>query len=58
MKIADLNKEQVQYIKEHALYLFEATMLQPNDEPEDILASTCFCCQERRRFLKDVIELK
>jgi hypothetical protein len=56
--IEKLNKKQTQFIKDHALELFAATMLPPNDEPTNILNSTCSCCKARRAFLQRILDLE
>jgi hypothetical protein len=56
--ISDLTDKQQKYIKEHALELFEATMLPPSDLPEDVIVSTCRCCEKRRNFLHELIKHK
>lgn len=55
--VSDLNDKQVEFIKNNAITLFKATMLQPNDDVENIMQSTCACCAERRAFLARVLSM-
>jgi hypothetical protein len=56
--LSDLNEKQAEYIKEHALELFAATMLPPSDNVKDIMESTCFCCSGRRDFVKRLMKIQ
>jgi hypothetical protein len=53
----DLSDLQKEYIKEHALELWEATMVPPADEIDDILSSVCSCCIKKRHFLRVLMSL-